>query len=208
MFRHRFFLYLCYYPDDRKGHREWSQSVIVFYIIMGSLLASILGYSVLISTFKHDDRPVAVFAKFNGFFAMAVVLFQYAPQIYKTWDSRSIGSLSILSMCIQTPGALLLVYMQYIQPNSDYTTWLPTLIAAILQGFLLLLCLYYQYFFKTDNIREIMEESDAYKWLKPPPDLTIVTNARNGLTETPASAVNTSKYANFSKNMVSGQFES
>ena len=98
-----------------------------------------------------------------GYFACTVALFQYLPQIYKTWRTQSIGSLSIVSMCIQTPGALLIVYTQIQQPHSDYTTWLPTFAAAVLQGILLMMCLFLQYYCpRSSHPLEEMASFDDY----------------------------------------------
>jgi uncharacterized protein with PQ loop repeat len=123
---------------------------------MGFLLSSTLVYGMLISSFQYSEAPVRIFAYILSYFACIVVLFQYFPQIYKTWSSKSIGSLSIMSMCIQTPGALMIVRAQILQPNSDYTSWLPTLAAAILQGMLLLMCLYLKFICKHQpNLEEM-----------------------------------------------------
>ena len=148
---------MCFYPKDRRSSVEWRNSRIVFYVIMGSLISTTLVYSVLLTTFDHTEQPVIIFAHFLGYFACTVALFQYLPQIYKTWRTQSVGSLSIVSMSIQTPGALMIVYTQIVQPNSDYTTWLPTLAAAILQGILLVMCLYLQYYCRrsTHHLEEL-----------------------------------------------------
>jgi len=66
---------------------------------------------------------------------------QYAPQIYLTWNHKLVGALSIPMMCIQTPGAILMVTNLAIRPGTNWTSWAPYAAAGIMQGCLLVLCL-------------------------------------------------------------------
>ena len=66
----------------------------------------------LISTSSSDAYPpkaVELWAGFLGVTSAALAVIQYAPQIYTTWKLKLVGALSIPMMCIQTPGAVLMV---------------------------------------------------------------------------------------------------
>jgi len=54
------------------------------------------------------DR-VGLWAGVLGLTSAALAVIQYAPQIYTTWELKLVGALSIPMMCIQTPGAILMV---------------------------------------------------------------------------------------------------
>jgi uncharacterized protein with PQ loop repeat len=175
----RFLLYLAYYPPDQRKSSEWRLSLFVFCIVVGFLLGSLLVYALLFSIYEYHEPPVRIFAYLLSCLACTVVLFQFFPQIYKTWTTKNIGSLSILAMCIQSPGALLIVRSQIMQPNSDYTSWLPTFAAAVFQSILLFLCLYLKFFYKGQHpIEEISSASDTKKSIRPPNSLSIEKNGR------------------------------
>ena len=55
------------------------------------------------------NRRVSLWATFLGVSSTLLCAIQYAPQIYRTWHAKTVGSLSLLMMCIQTPGAVLMV---------------------------------------------------------------------------------------------------
>lgn len=66
----------------------------------------------LIATSSLEVYPpdtVKLWAGFLGLTSAALAVIQYAPQIYTTWKLKLVGALSIPMMCIQTPGAILMV---------------------------------------------------------------------------------------------------
>lgn len=66
----------------------------------------------LIATSSLEVYPpdmVKLWTGFLGLTAAVLAVIQYAPQIYTTWKLGLVGALSIPMMCIQTPGAILMV---------------------------------------------------------------------------------------------------
>jgi len=92
----------------------------------------------------HDDhrgsRAVRLWATFLGVLSTILAMIQYLPQIFHTAKARLVGSLSILMMCIQTPGSFVFVYSLAIRPGVNWTTWGVYLVTGILQGMLLVMC--------------------------------------------------------------------
>jgi len=59
----------------------------------------------------------------------------------KTYRLKVVGALSIPMMCIQTPGAVLMVLNIAMRPGTDWTSWITFATAGIMQGSLLIMCL-------------------------------------------------------------------
>jgi uncharacterized protein with PQ loop repeat len=50
-----------------------------------------------------------MWATFLGVTSAGLAVIQYLPQLIKTYRMKLVGAISILTMCIQTPGAVLMV---------------------------------------------------------------------------------------------------
>lgn len=105
--------------------------IIVNFLILGTLIV-----------FKLNLDP---YADLLGLISTTMALIQYFPQLLKTYRVKHAGTLSIPTMLMQTPGGFFWCYSMYSQPNSNWSTYLPFLTSAILQGMLLAMCLYFQY---------------------------------------------------------------
>lgn len=60
-----------------------------------------------------DGEPsdgLYLWATFLGLTSSSLALIQYAPQLWYTYRTKLVGALSIPSMCIQSPGAALMVW--------------------------------------------------------------------------------------------------
>ncbi|KNE93225.1 hypothetical protein PSTG_13399 [Puccinia striiformis f. sp. tritici PST-78] len=89
-------------------------------------------------------RLLRIWASASGILSLILAACQYLPQIKKTWNLRLVGSLSIPMMIIQTPGSFLFVYSLAIRPGLNWTTWIVYLVTGILQGVLLILCIFWK----------------------------------------------------------------
>lgn len=90
---------------------------------------------------NRDARVVRYWATFLGVLSTILALFQYIPQITRTWRRKLVGSLSVPMMCIQTPGSFVFVYSLYVRPGVDWTSWGVYLLTGVLQGALLVMCI-------------------------------------------------------------------
>lgn len=82
-----------------------------------------------------------VYGDLMGLVSMVASSFQFLPQIFKTLKLKKVGSLSIPSMLIQTPGAFILVYALASRPGNNFTNWITYVVAGSLQAFLLAACI-------------------------------------------------------------------
>ncbi|POW11878.1 hypothetical protein PSTT_04952 [Puccinia striiformis] len=108
------------------------------------VLALVVFIHFLFSTLVTLVRLLRIWASASGILSLILAACQYLPQIKKTWNLRLVGSLSIPMMIIQTPGSFLFVYSLAIRPGLNWTTWIVYLVTGILQGVLLVLCIFWK----------------------------------------------------------------
>jgi len=128
----------------------------VWRYIVGFLVFTII--ALIIAKLSLSEDSILVFAKVLGVFATIVAVVQYIPQLRTTLTLKHAGSLSIPMMCVQTPGGFIWTATLILKPGSNWSSWLPYLSAAILQGTLLLMCTYYEYFSEKSEVLLVNEE--------------------------------------------------
>ncbi|CAE6343361.1 unnamed protein product [Rhizoctonia solani] len=134
---------------------EWKMSVVLACIVAAHFLISLFTTFFVVLNDDRDlgdnttppSRRVTAWATFLGLSSTILCLVQYTPQLYRTWHAKTVGSLSIPMMCIQTPGAVLMVLSIALRQEpspvegTDWTSWATYAAAGIMQGMLLLMCL-------------------------------------------------------------------
>lgn len=114
--------------------------------------------SLIVSKFTFSNDSILLYAKLLGIFSTIVAVIQYLPQLKTTLTLKRSGSLSIPMMCVQTPGGFIWTATLILKPGSNWSSWLPYLTAAILQGILLILCTYYEYIAEKEEVLLVNEE--------------------------------------------------
>lgn len=105
--------------------------------------------TVIISAAFALRQPAALpaWGNFLGILAAILASIQYFPQIYTTLRLRCVGSLSIPMMCIQTPGALVWAASLAAREGIEgWSIWGVLVVTACLQGTLLVMAIYFEYF--------------------------------------------------------------
>ncbi|GAA5829901.1 hypothetical protein JCM5353_006108 [Sporobolomyces roseus] len=137
---------------------SYRHSLSYFFLVLLHLLLTFLTTSILIITLPGEpaddsqptrrehpsERAVRVWATTLGLLAVALGCAQYAPQLILTARKKLVGSLSIPMMLLQTPGSFVFVWTLAIRPGVDFTGWAPYFVTGILQGTLLILCLFFK----------------------------------------------------------------
>jgi len=90
----------------------------------------------------NDNRILMHWTGFLGLWAAILGSFQYLPQIFTTVQKGSIGALSIPTMAIQCPGSFVFVASLATRPGVDWTGWMTYAVTGVLQGILLVICIY------------------------------------------------------------------
>ncbi|KAI9280686.1 hypothetical protein BY458DRAFT_500057 [Sporodiniella umbellata] len=157
-----FVLFLVYFPENKKREphppsslaleipskiqpplsEEWKVSIWVATVCIGHLAISFFISVLLLAIVGGpENRLTNYWAAFLGILSMILASLQYLPQIWKTWNSKTVGALSIPMMMLQTPGTALFVYSLVVRPGTNWTAWITYLVTGILQGTLLTLCI-------------------------------------------------------------------
>jgi uncharacterized protein with PQ loop repeat len=89
----------------------------------------------------YPSHRIELWATFLGLLSTTLAVVQYAPQLWTTFRAKTVGALSIPMMCIQTPGAILMVTSIAIHPGTNWTSWITYAAAGIMQGSLLVMCI-------------------------------------------------------------------
>ena len=107
-------------------------SIIIFFInyliVMNYLNSNILYYSGQIFNILASILSVAM----------------WIPQLYTSYKIKKEGSLSLIALFIHCIGCILTVIYQVILSKQDFTVGLPYLLGAILELFVIIVCMYYK----------------------------------------------------------------
>jgi uncharacterized protein with PQ loop repeat len=151
-------LYIGYFPKERRyqSHvltlrkrktREYRQAVIVGILVFVIFVLSTVSSLALFFSLGDGQQSnvTEIFADMLGLISMITASIQFIPQIVKTLRIRQVGSLSIPSMILQTPGSFILVYTLSSRSGNNITNWITYLVTGILQAILLISCLVFKY---------------------------------------------------------------
>ncbi|KAK6466024.1 mannosyltransferase [Scheffersomyces coipomensis] len=138
-----------------KQDKEEFQRIIVvskFVTLHGilSLIQIVIGLS-------SNKNILYSIASVNGLLSTLLTVVKYVPQIHTTYVLKHPGTLSIGMMCIQTPGGFIFTATLFFTKGSHWSSWVSYLVAALMQGALLTLCIYYEYFAKDGANAEELE---------------------------------------------------
>lgn len=139
--------FLWYYPLEpfsiyrQQRKREYLRAqvllgLVLIIAIIFSATSVTLYYGLNLST-----KTLATWGRAIGILSAIVVIVQWMPQIFTTFQLGSAGSLSVVMLLIQLPGCLLTVFFQAVIGGADFTTWGPYLITSINLTILIIMCL-------------------------------------------------------------------
>ncbi|KAF9515888.1 hypothetical protein BS47DRAFT_1371905 [Hydnum rufescens UP504] len=135
--------FTLYYRDTTS---EWKLGVTLAAVV-GLHLGFCTLVTFLLITTQQVSPPsplLSLWATFLGLLSALFSAFQFIPQIRKTWSTKLVGSLSIVTMCIQSPGAVVMCVSIAIRPGTNWTSWATYAAAGMLQSVLLTMCLFWK----------------------------------------------------------------
>ncbi|KAI0923039.1 hypothetical protein AcV5_009867 [Taiwanofungus camphoratus] len=129
----------------------WRLSIILSWVVFLHIALITFVTFLLLSNFAPSPGPdspheqrVHAWATFLGVTSALLAALQYAPQLVHTAKLRLVGALSVPMMLIQSPGAVVMVLSIALRPGTNWTTWLPYAVAGVMQGSLLIMCLFWR----------------------------------------------------------------
>ncbi|KAK9460426.1 uncharacterized protein V1516DRAFT_676601 [Lipomyces oligophaga] len=135
------YLFIAFFPRDPQLVSDWHRAV---YTVVAVLVHYIITFILAILFHKFGSvASVESYAVFLGMQGTVLAILQYLPQIYTTYKFQHPESLSIHSLLMQAPGSLIWAITLAMRPGTEWSTWMPYLSAAVLQGVLLSMCFYY-----------------------------------------------------------------
>jgi len=142
-----FLIYLPIHPTETQSRTDKIKQkrlawVIFTLCIFCGVFSSVLG-AVLYYKFNLSSSVLVQYAAALGWISAACIIIQYSPQIYTTLKMKSAGSLSVLMLLLQMPGALIIIFFQGVLNGASYTTWAPYVFQAIQQLILIVICIVY-----------------------------------------------------------------
>jgi len=182
-----YLLAVIYYPPPvyAKPVHPWIEyfqrrktSWIIFGIInsigiLCSVLAGILYYN-----FHYSSSTIVTYGKVLGYTSSVGIIIQWSPQIFTTFKNKSGGNLSLVMLCVQMPGALLVVFFQGILNKADFSTWFPYIFTAIELTILIILVVV---FWIRDKARGKVDEVESTEDTPLIPRRYDVNNSSNSL---------------------------
>ena len=89
-----------------------------------------------------DGYITSAIAGIFGIFASMCAVVQFLPQLILTYQIQIVGALSIPTMLMQCPGSFMMVISLSLQPGANWTSWMMYFIGGIMQGMLLMMCIF------------------------------------------------------------------
>ncbi|KDQ54104.1 hypothetical protein JAAARDRAFT_182472 [Jaapia argillacea MUCL 33604] len=161
-------LYMMYFPphlkyaqidvdtNDDLGQRliktpiksdDWRLSITLSWVVFIHLaFITFVTFLLLLTNYplpsgEETTEQILHWATFLGVTSAILAAIQYMPQLVHTYRVKVVGALSIPMMCIQSPGAVLMVLSIALRPGTNWTTWITFAVAGIMQGSLLIMCI-------------------------------------------------------------------
>lgn len=110
-------------------------------IIIGCFMLTTI---VLVANWESWKKHGLLFGEILNVLSSIITVFVWIPQIYKTYKEKNIGSLSLISLGIQTPGSFIIFIFQVVISKASWYIGLPYLITGIFQIIILTFGIYYE----------------------------------------------------------------
>jgi len=139
-------VYLWYlkFLDPRTLPKQDQRLAKVFFGVLLAFIATVSVISAVLIIFAGEcAKATKSWGYAMGLVATAITFVQWSPQIYATFRRKSVGSFSILMLCIQCPGAILILYFFIFVSHEGVSTWLSYLSSVTQQLVLLAMLVYY-----------------------------------------------------------------
>jgi len=140
-----FILVLLFFPKEIDIRNKRVAIISWWIYVVGLIFLSSGAGGILLYKEGSNSKVVSDYAFSFGIISTVAILCQWTPQIWKTWNAKEVGSLSIMMLLLQAPGSFIVVIFQGILYRESVSTWLTFLLTGIQQTILLILCLVFEF---------------------------------------------------------------
>jgi uncharacterized protein with PQ loop repeat len=138
-----YLIYMNYFKAKNTKEIYKVYGFFAFYVII-FLICSTLTSIVLTAKWYSWQSHATIFGNILNVLSTVVTAFVWIPQILETYRSKDVGSLSLISLGIQTPGSFTIFIYQVAITKSSWYIGIPYLVASIFQGIVLSLGIMYR----------------------------------------------------------------
>lgn len=143
------FLFLIFFPREKSMETPTGQPAPSYRVALGVMVVSVVHAfitaimsAIIVYVYPGSSQR---YAEVMGVIATVLSAIQYFPQLRETWRLKTVGSLSIPMMCIQTPGAFLWAGSLAARSGWEgWSLWSIYLVAGVLQGILLAMAITFE----------------------------------------------------------------
>jgi len=137
-----FGLFLTFYPKPWTGTREGEEVIRCIKLCIYFLIFCVAVVVPTLIFWDFDSKWTRTVGQLFGLLCTVLSCIQYIPQLIRTWVTRKVGALSVLTLAIQAPGSFFFAYTLATRPNTDISTWGSFFISGLFQIALVGLCLW------------------------------------------------------------------
>lgn len=150
-------LYFAFFPVNKRKTRQFLTSK---YCLIASAFIFLISFLLTVGfRYFSEDPTFIIYSDINGYLNSICTCFQYIPQVLHTFFVKNVVSISILTLLIQIPGSLVLIFSMAIS-GGKVSNWISYAIGGSFQIILLVLCLYYNYSTKSESKEESTDDSE------------------------------------------------
>jgi len=120
----------------QEHHKVWG--FFAFYVIV-FLFCFTMTTIVLVANWESWEEHGILFGRILSILSTVITSFVWIPQIANTWKTKEVGSLSLLSLGIQSIGSFIIFIYQVEISNASWYIGIPYLVSSSFQAFLLVL---------------------------------------------------------------------
>ena len=127
-----YIIFIRYFTTDNTKEKYKVYGFFSFYVIVFLLCVSLTSV-VLVAKWTSWEAHATLFGKILNIVSVCITAFVWLPQIIEIYKSKTVGSLSLISLSIQAPGSLIVFIYQFVANKSSWFIGLPYLVTCALQ---------------------------------------------------------------------------
>jgi len=128
-----------------------------YYTKLYIYIMSISGFIslILLASYQPENNIIHNLGDVFNIMSAIFCIIQWTPQIYETYKCKGIGSLSLLTLSMQTPGSFIIFVYQYVINKSRFSVGGPFLVSGVQMLILTCMGFYYEYRYRREGYFEI-----------------------------------------------------